>query len=82
MRSGTGFVGLVLLICVFLFTGCKSTAGDVRASKPKDAVRVSIEQKKTVLLKRLERKFEDPDAQFELGQFYHADGLWSQAVWR
>jgi len=37
------------------------------------------EQKKARLLKQINRKFENPDAHYELGQLYHADGLWARA---
>ncbi|MBN2456743.1 MAG: hypothetical protein JXB29_09460 [Sedimentisphaerales bacterium] len=82
MRGQVGFLGLLFLCSLLFFSGCKSAA-EVRRPKPSsDIAEVSSEQKKAELLKRLERRFEDPDAQFQLGQLYHADGLWSQAQWR
>ena len=42
----------------------KATATDVR---------------KASLLKELNSKFENPDAHFELGELYQADGMWSKA---
>ena len=39
-------------------------------------------ERKAELLMLLDRKFENPDAHFELGQLYHAEKQWSQAQWR
>ena len=79
---------LVLSICTLLFVGCNSikaflgrgqktqAAGDLGAEEAK---KTPAEEKKAGLLKALDRKFENPDAHFELGQLYQADGLWAQA---
>lgn len=40
---------------------------------------LSAKEKRAELLKRIDRKFEDPDAHFELGQLYKVDGMWSEA---
>ncbi len=67
-----------LLLCsVFLFAGCYDPRADVAAveqarSLPPDA-------RKADLLNLLERRFENPDAHFELGQVYQAEGLWAKA---
>lgn len=37
------------------------------------------DKRETELLRAIERKFENPDAHFELGQLYHSDGLWDKA---
>jgi len=50
-----------------------------KASEEIKVTNIPTEQKKRKLLKRLDRKFEDPDAHFELGQLYQAEGLWVQA---
>ena len=34
------------------------------------------------MLRKVDRKFENPQAHFELGKLYHADGLWAQAEYR
>jgi tetratricopeptide (TPR) repeat protein len=69
--------GLVLLgtIC---FSGCAPrTAGDT----PGKAVSSSADRK-AELTKSLDRKFDDPKAQYELGRIYQNEGEWSQAEWR
>lgn len=68
-------VGLILLSsCVPLYKSQK-------ASKlgPASAAGVEVDEKKAELLKQIDRKFENPDAHFQLGQLYHADRMWSQA---
>jgi len=65
-----------LLVCVLLLVGCnsqgaKSSKGDIGVAPSTD--------KKTRLLYELDRKFENPDVHFELGQLYRGEGLWTQA---
>jgi len=68
-------ISLVFLVCALLFGGC----GGGRAKAPKEIERTPVEKKKAKILKAIERKFEDADAHFELGQLYQADGLWAKA---
>ena len=70
-------VGLAFLICALLFGGCNS--GKAKAPQVDEVKRTPAEEKKAKLLRRVDRKFENPETHFELGQLYQADGLWSQA---
>jgi tetratricopeptide (TPR) repeat protein len=77
-REQTGkrkFVGLTFLVCILLFGGCHGG----RTQAPKEIEKTPAEAKKAEMLRAIERKFEDADAHFELGQLYQADGLWSKA---
>jgi len=65
-------VSLALLVCALLLGGCDS-------EKTKEVEMTAAEKEKARLLKRIDRKFENPEAHFELGQLYQADGLWTQA---
>jgi tetratricopeptide (TPR) repeat protein len=66
------FLALCLsLILVCTFGGCES--GN------KKQVPMTAEQKKAALNKQLDTKFENPQAHFELGQLYQAEGNWSKA---
>jgi tetratricopeptide (TPR) repeat protein len=65
-------VSLALLVCALLLGGCDS-------EKTKEVEMTAAEKEKARLLGRIDRKFENPDAHFELGRLYQADGLWSQA---
>src|SRR4030043_1387755 len=65
-----------LLVCVLLLVGCngrgvKSSEGDISVASSTD--------KKSRLINELDRKFENPDVHFELGQLYRGEGLWTQA---
>jgi tetratricopeptide (TPR) repeat protein len=63
----------LLLSFALLLGGCgKSSTKDEVTMTPTD-------EKKAKLLKAIDRKFENPQAHFELGQLYQADGMWSQA---
>jgi len=71
----------LLLLCSFvllLLGGC-APLGQAGKPKPDEVARTPAEEKKARLLKQLHRKFENPDAHFELGQLYQADGRWTQA---
>jgi tetratricopeptide (TPR) repeat protein len=70
-NSKRKFVGLAVLVCILLFSGC--------GGKPKEIGKTEAEKKRAKMLKAIDRKFEDADAHFKLGQLYQADGLWSQA---
>lgn len=71
----------LLLLCSFtllLLSGCNSF-GRAGRPRPDEVARAPAEEKKARLLKRLDRKFENPEAHFELGRLYQANGLWAQA---
>jgi len=73
MAGRTQIKGLVFLICTLLiFGGC---AG----KKTKEVAKTPTEMKRESLLKKIENNFENPEAHYELGQLYQADGMWSQA---
>ena len=76
------FVGLTFLMCALLFTGCNYFGTGKKAREPKGLKTTPAEQKKAELLRKIDRKFENPDAHFELGQLYQKDGLWTQAEYQ
>jgi Tfp pilus assembly protein PilF len=71
----TVFTFALLLLCTTLLVGCKSQnvtgTGEVRT--------VPAEQRKADLLKTLDRKFENPQAHYELGQVYLSERQWLKA---
>jgi len=77
MTRKTQFIGLALLICALLFAGCNGR----EAKAPRaDGIKVTLaEKEKAKLLRQIDRKFENPEAHFELGRLYQADGLWAKA---
>lgn len=68
-------ISLAFLVCILLLGGCNGG----RAKAPKEIEKTPAEKKKAKILKAIERKFENTDAHFELGQLYQADGLWAKA---
>ncbi len=78
MIGRTQFVSL--LICtLLLFGGCSSQRDDKKVKIPKDTVKTPSEKEKAKLLKQIARDFENPQAHFQLGQLYQAEGIWTQA---
>jgi tetratricopeptide (TPR) repeat protein len=79
-RGGFLVFGLWFLVFgLFIFSGCNSFSKKGKAREPKELERTPAEQEKARVLKQIDRKFENPDAHFELGQLYQRDGLWVQA---
>jgi tetratricopeptide (TPR) repeat protein len=65
----------VLLSFIIIFLG-----GCTRLQQSGGMVNsVSPEQKKAELKAKLDRKYEDPQTHFLLGQLYHADRVWDEA---
>ncbi len=77
MTGKQKFIGLALLVCTLLFGGCGLPGKSAKA--PKEIEITPTEKKKAELLRQIDRKFENPDAHFELGQLYQDEGLWAQA---
>ncbi|UCE98599.1 MAG: hypothetical protein JSV82_05265 [Planctomycetota bacterium] len=82
MRVKLQFVGLIFVIFGLLLSGC-TLPGGIKIGKGQKADEVKItpeEKKKAKLLKSIDRKFENPEAHYELGRLYQADGLWARAL--
>jgi len=71
----------LFMVCTLLFSGCNllPTSKTFRSAKVSEVARTPAEEEEARLLKAIDRKFENPDAHFKLGQLYQSDGLWSQA---
>jgi len=71
-------ISFALLMSTLLLNGCGlfNTGGK---DQSREVAKTPAEQKKAKLRKQIDRKFENPQAHFELGQLYQADGLWAQA---
>lgn len=74
-------VGLTLLICALLLAGCNSLRKVFRigTAQTGEVEKTLAEQRKAKLLKRIDRRFEEPETHFQLGQLYQLDGLWARA---
>ncbi|MBN1804721.1 MAG: hypothetical protein JW837_05680 [Sedimentisphaerales bacterium] len=62
----------LILFCSTLLTGCKSPQTANVQNPP-------IEKRKEDLLKIIDRKFENPQAHYELGQIYQSERQWIKA---
>jgi thioredoxin-like negative regulator of GroEL len=76
--SSASVLFFVLLLCLaFLFVGCSEPLADATAIGQQK--NVSADARKAELLQLLDRKFENPDAHFQVAQLYHAEGQWAKA---
>jgi len=73
------FLGLFILMCGLLLGGCSTLGIGKRGDVAKEIKATPIDERKAELLRRIDRKFEDAEAHFELGQLYQKQGLWSEA---
>lgn len=72
------FVNFTLLLsCIMSLTGCNKQQAKV--SEVDQAQSIRFEEKRAALQKLLDRKFENPDAHFELGQLYKQQLQWAKA---
>ena len=74
---------LILLFALFLLVGgCLGGNKKPKTGKALDQeLTGSSDEMKLKLLKKIERKFENPKAHYELGRIYHSEGLWGKAEW-
>lgn len=74
-------IGLFFLIGILLFGGCAlfGRGGGAKPSGVDEDKKTVADEEKARLLKVIDRKFENPDAHFELGQLYQAEGRWAKA---
>ncbi len=72
---------LTILICLFTLTlvGCNRANRIKEPKTPKD-IRATVDDKqKARLLRRVDRKFANPEAHFQLAKLYQQDGMWIKA---
>jgi lipoprotein NlpI len=67
-----------ITLCALFVAGCNKNGSTVRMdSNTRTATDIRMLQVK----KELDQKWENPPAQYEMGQLYHAQGNWSKAEW-
>lgn len=80
MIRGMQFIGLSVLLYTLLLAGCRSPENNKKIAKTPNEIKVTAaERNKGRLLRKIDRKYDNPEAHFELGKLYQADGLWPQA---
>jgi tetratricopeptide (TPR) repeat protein len=80
-------VEALALLVTISFWGCSKVGREISgvqsevviATVPVEVSLTPVEQRKEELLEMIERRFERPDAHFELGKLYQIDGLWDKA---
>lgn len=74
---------LSFLVCVVFFGGCDdSNKADKALKAPRqggEVTRTDTEKEKARLLRKVDRKFENPEVHYELARMYQNDGLWPKA---
>ncbi|MHC4646838.1 MAG: tetratricopeptide repeat protein [Planctomycetota bacterium] len=81
MTGRAELLKLGLVIGSLLLAGCNPEQQRRKTSQPRieGTEKMTSQDDKIRLLKQVNRKFEDPDAHFRLGQIYHAEGRWDEA---
>ncbi len=70
----------MLMSCAVVLNGCVLFGGKGKTEPDVGEVEDKpIDEKMAELQAQLDRKFEDPDAHFALGQLYHSGGRWTKA---
>lgn len=64
-----------------LFSGCNWFSNLIQKEEPEQELAYGVDSEKQVLLKQIDRKYENPRAHYELGKLYHRDGLLDRAEW-
>ncbi|MBW8000738.1 MAG: hypothetical protein FVQ80_01785 [Planctomycetes bacterium] len=70
---------LLVVMLSLSFIGCNASQLGGKNKNIEKVESTVAEKKKASLLKKLERKYEDAQAHFELGRLHQKDGLWMQA---
>lgn len=68
---------VVTVTLAILISGCQWF--DKSEAKPYEEISPTIDEQKAELLKQIERKYENPEAHYQLGKLYHADGMYEKA---
>jgi tetratricopeptide (TPR) repeat protein len=66
------------VFCALIVAGCRSNGSATVAHNSRTASDIRMAQ----LQQELDKKWENPTAQYEMGQLYHAAGDWSKAEYR
>jgi len=83
MADRMKLIAMVFLVAILLpFAGCNESNTDVKLKPPQQSgeiKRIENERQKAKLLRKIDSKFENPEAHYELARLYQADALWAKA---
>jgi len=79
MKNMSAKLFLTIFVVALLFAGCNGWPRKSDRSRIQKVDATRDDQEKIKLLRKIDRKFEDPELHFQLGRLYQADGLLSKA---
>ncbi len=68
---------VLLVVLVIALSGCQQQG----KAKTDDISVDELGREKSALFTKIDRKYENPKAHYELGKLYYNDGLWDKAEW-
>ncbi len=77
--NGMFIIALTLMLCV---SGCQwfqQTYNDLFKKSDAQDMAPVVDSRKTELQKQIERRYENPEAHYQLGKLYHTDGMYDKA---
>ena len=73
---------MTTVVLALVFAGCNGKQKTATGEKISDKeLSGEQEQQKEKLQKKIDKKYEDPGAHYELGKLYHSEGMWDKAEW-
>jgi len=70
-----------IAVLVVVIAGLVGACQKASEKKIGEVATGETQERKVELLNRIEAKYENPQAHYELGKLYQADGLWDKAEW-
>jgi len=73
---------MAVLAAGLVFSGCKGQQKTATGEKVRDKELTSqSDRQRQVLIKQIDKKYENAKAHYELGKIYHQEGSWDKAEW-
>jgi len=68
---------IIATALVFCFGGCQTS--DKTSEKPDQIIPPTVDEQKTALLNQIEKRYESPEAHYQLGKLYYNDGMFDKS---
>jgi len=81
MVKTKGIITIVIIValCISGCQWCKQTYNNIFHKSEAQDIAPAMDGRKVELQKQIERKYENPEAHYQLGKLYHADGMYEKA---